>query len=341
MNATVETELDGISYSIIETGSESGDILIFLPGFGASKDNYRVHLGSFRAFYSRIVAIDLPEQGSKGLWRIGAMVDNLTEFIDSLDDDAVKCIDLAGHSTGALAILAYVCNYNSAVENELLFAVNRSSAETRHFEVSACLTNTRFGRMTPSMMKVRNLFLYAPPDKFGVTFPEKACRWLSSLSERTLYRLLNVFINRPMQLLGLLQADSSRRLKINRSKKPQFFRLIVQDYRSFLEYIACSLSMFEIAMLANESIKNKISVIFETRNVLIQYGSLDWVIKPFFGRTAALERAFRISNETNIIRHQGLGHLLNKRLHPDIDLNVQMLTNHDIISRSIGQLRNR
>ncbi len=329
----------GISYITLEGTGAKGSVLIFLPGVGACKKNYIYHLESFRPYYSKIYSIDLPEQGSKGEWKIGTMVDNLAKFIRIIDSDSINKIDLAGHSGGALAILSFIFNYNSKVEMGLLKNLNNINNSDHGSLIKDLLYDSNFAKKTPESIKVDKLFLYAPPDNFNIVLPRKLAKALNNMKESHLALLLNTFINRPLLYMSYLKRSKYFKFKISDSKKPQFFCLIVQDHTSILDYIESALNLFEVIKIIKNDSRYRMDEILKGNNILIQYGSLDWILKPFFTRAKSLEETYKFSSDVKTVRHKNLGHFLNKKMGPDINLNAQMLTNKNVIYQSIEHLR--
>jgi pimeloyl-ACP methyl ester carboxylesterase len=330
----VQGNINGISYGFIETHNSSDRILIFLPGIGACKESYIEHISEFHDYYSMMYILDLPEQGSKGFWQIGVMVEMLAEFIGNIDTPLIRRIDLGGHSAGALAAFSFIANYNSRVEKRIMEAV-KSVDSTDKIKSVTDLNGTGFANPIPEMGKVENLLLYAPPDSFDYVFDRLYSIGLSKRSEKFVRKLLNVVVNRPMIFMRFFSATPYFRFRIDKSGRPQYFKLIINDYIRFLNYTSGYQTIFELFRFLDQAYRNKVIERLSEKQILIQYGSNDWVIKPFKKRTPGFSEGLKIADGINIVRHRFLGHMLNSRFRPDINLNLQMVLNQEVISESV------
>ena len=140
--------------------------MIFLPGLGAYKENYIDFTYRISKKYQFIYILDLPQQGSKGNWTVGSMVDNLKEFLREKDNCSIKEIHLSGHSIGGVAILSFLTNPTENVENFIL-----SQNDLKDPKISDKLLNLGFLEIIPETEKITKLFLYSPCDAFGNVFP--------------------------------------------------------------------------------------------------------------------------------------------------------------------------
>ncbi|MEN8153322.1 MAG: hypothetical protein ABFR75_04810 [Acidobacteriota bacterium] len=333
-----ETIRNDISYIKVDGQNKLNKVLIFLPGIGACKENYIEHLKSLDHYYSKLYSLDLPEQGSKGTWRIGNMVSNLNEFIKIIDDNSVHSIDLAGHSAGAIAILSFILSYNNSVEEKLCDLFLKSDRKNL---INSVLENSEFGKSPPIIEKIGKLFLYAPPDSFGIVFPKKLSSSLSGVKEINLSKALNIIVNTPMAFFNLFTRNPYFEVKKNHLKKPQYFKLVVENHNLFFQYIFRYLTIFELYYFLNSELQELIRKKLSEKTILIQFGRLDWLIKPFFKRKKKLNDILGLSGKEKIKIHKFLGHLLNKRASLNINLNRQMITNPDVIKESIKYIKDQ
>ena len=66
---------------------------------------------------------------------------------------------------------------------------------------------------------------------------------------------------------------------------------------------------------------------------------MDWLIKPFLKcKKRFLNDYGRVSN-IKIVKHNYLGHMLNKNFSLDINLNSQMLINQHVLNESINYVK--
>jgi len=331
----MQGNINGISYGFIETGSASSRILIFLPGIGAYKESYIRHIKAFTHYYAKMFILDLPEQGSKGSWQIGYMVENLAEFIQSIDSSEISRIDLAGHSAGALAAISFLANYNTRVEQRLSEAVTSISSGTA-IKSMPSLEDTGFATRKPEAEKIRKLLLYAPPDSFDHVFDRLYSIGLAGKSEEFVRKMLNIVVNRSMLLMGFFSSSRYFRFRLDRSGKPQYFRLIINDHIRFLKYTSEYLTLFEVFHFMDKPEREKLAAILAEKQILVQYGSSDWIVKPFKKRIRDFGESLKIADSIKLVRHKFQGHMLNHRFRADINMNAQMVTNPGVISESIG-----
>lgn len=330
----VQGNISGISYGFIETSSTSDRILIFLPGIGAYKENYVDHILAFTPYYSKLFILDLPEQGSRGCWQIGVMVEQLAEFIRSIDSPGINRIDLAGHSAGALAAISFVANYNTLLEQRLSEAVTSINSRTAITSMPS-LEGTGFATRFHETEKVSRLLLYAPPDSFDHVFDRLYSIGLSGKSEQFVRNMLNIVVNRSMLFLRLFGSSPYFSFRLDRSDKPQYFRLIINDHIRFLKYTSEYLTLFEVFQFMDKTDRDKLATILSEKRILVQYGSSDWIVKPFKKRVRSFVENIKIADSIKLERHKFLGHMLNHRFRPDINMNAQMVTNPEVISESI------
>ena len=325
--------LNGISYSVSDTGLNCGRILIFMPGIGAFKESYIEHVSAFSDLYSAIYLVDLPGQGSVGEWQIGIMVEQLAELIRSFDSPEIDRIDLAGHSAGALAAITFLTNYNSRTEERLAESIHVIEAEEALKNLPS-LAGTGFATSLPEVKKVRKLLLYAPPDSFDIVFDRIYSSGLSARSEKAFRRILNSVVNRPMLFLRLFSSSRYFRFRLDRSGKPSYFKLVINDHRRFLKYTSGYLTIFEIIRGVSPSERESILNMIAEKEILVQCGTNDWNVKPSLRRRRSYQDNIRISGNIKILMHRHLGHMLNRRRRPDINMNLQMVTNPDVIAES-------
>ncbi len=327
----VTESINGISFLRIDGQINNGTILIFLSGIGTCKENYIDHLDSFKSYYETIYSMDLPEQGSKGNWTIGNHVNNLKEFIRILDNSTINKIHLAGHSAGALAIISFLVNYNCDVEYILM---ESGGEKENNNEQTKKLEGAGFGQKVAEANKVDKLFLYAPPYSFNDVFPRTLSRFLGRQSQSFIKSLLNIFINRPMQFFQYFGKNEYFRFSINKTSQPQYFNLILSNYKAFFDYVSKYETIFEIYEKLDSKLKLDVSKRLEEKSILIQFGSLDWLLKPGIWRKADLENRLKMKANIKVIKHKYLGHVLNHKFRLDINLNHQMITNNTIIKIS-------
>lgn len=326
--------LNGIRYAASETGLDCGRILIFMPGIGAFKESYIEHVSSFSDLYSAIYLVDLPGQGSVGEWQIGIMVEQLAELIRSIDSPEIERIDLAGHSAGALAAITFLTNYNSWAEERILESTHVIEAEAA-LENLPSLAGTGFATPLPEAKKVKKLLLYAPPDSFDIVFDRIYSTGLSAGSDKSLRRLLNLVVNRPMLLLRFFRSSRYFRFRLDRSGKPCYFRLVINDHRRFLRYTSGYLTIFEIIRGVSDTERESLLEMIAEKEILVQCGTNDWIVKPCLRRRRrSYQENIRISGSIKVVMHRHLGHMLNRRWRPDINMNLQMVTNPDVIAES-------
>lgn len=320
---------NNISYFELEGKSDDYRILIFLPGIGAYKENYLDHLQYFAGLYSKIYALDLPQQGSKGLWTIGNMIDNLKEFIRWIDGSKITEIHLGGHSAGSLAIISFLVNYNQSIEQ--IFAENSENKISRN--IYSKLLSNGFTDSPPEADKVTKLFLYATPDSFNVVFSQKLSGKMKDWRKWTLKFCLDLVVNIPMKLLKIFTINTKTDFRFNGKSLVQFYGLLIENHREFLNYVSNYKTIFEIYWNVDHQFKALISNSIGERKVLIHYGSCDWLLKPWL-KSRNIERNYQFNNNIQIVRWNKLGHILRNRKRLDINMNQQMITNRNIIERT-------
>jgi pimeloyl-ACP methyl ester carboxylesterase len=332
--------IHNISFREIEANGPPGRVLIFMPGIGTFKENYINHALAFKPLYSGIFLLDLPEQGSSGDWRIGVMAEQLREFIKTVDKESINRIDLIGHSAGSLAVLSFLLNHNSHSEN-ILFSENSDALDNGLWNIPEMnMINSGFGSEFPELKKIGKIVLYAPPDSFNTVFKRRHIRALQKRSEKFLRIGLNVIVNKPTQLLRFLKQDRKVKLTLNKIGKPQYFNLVIQDHKRFLNYMARNRTVFEIYHSSSPEFRKLIQDSISRKQVLIQYGGNDWLLKPFKNSGSGYEDKIRIAPEIVIVRHKRLGHMLNKTSGSDINMNLQMVTNEHVLQTTKSFITN-
>ncbi|MBE0676952.1 MAG: hypothetical protein IH591_20015, partial [Bacteroidales bacterium] len=331
----------GISFASFNCEGESGKIMIFLPGIGTFKENYYSHALSFSQYYSKIYLLDLPEQGSKGNWQIGVMSDQLSEFIKAVDNESVEKIDLFGHSAGSLAVLSFLVNFNSRIENIILSEVGANNGVLNFQSIERELLEMGFGTHTEEMRKISKVVLYAPPDSFNTVIKRKRLIFLGNRNRTYVKRLLNIMVNGPMLFLRFFSAIKYFRFRLDKSGKPQYFNLVVNNHVSFFSYIIRNRTIFEIFDAGSPELRRVIQNAFTGRDILIQYGSIDWLLKPWLQKITEFENNRRMTKQIVLVRHKLFGHMLNKRLRPDINMNLQMITSKKVIDVSKSYILNK
>lgn len=323
--------INQICYYEIDGHGPGKKILIFLPGIGSKKENYIVHLNSFIACYETIYAIDLPEQGSKGEWRIGVMVDNLKEFIRLMVTDNDIKIDLAGHSAGALSILSFIFNYNGRIENYILDFMTTGSQDLSKtmFE----LKQHGFLSVPQEAKNVERLLLYSIPLYLNTRSIISLCNHLKNRDQKSVKKLLNWIVNYPLKLFRLLMKKPLVDFEISKSARVQYFNLLINDHHSFCDYISRYPTIFTF-MERKYIPESDINEVVANRNILIQYGSFDWLSKHFSNNPDNPSTLFRFHEKVTVKKHFLLGHFLRKKLCLDVNLNTQMLTNQNVILNS-------
>lgn len=332
MNQFTNTNFNGLSILEAKGRGLSNKILIFLPGIGAYKENYISHVINFIPFYRKLFIIDLPEQGSKGKWRIGTTADNLKEFLVHISNEC-ESIDLGGHSAGALASIACILNYDSTIEKEIIDCYNGTNFKAA--ALNTFLKDSNFGKPTVVFKKLKNIFLYAPPDTFDIVFKRSHSQMLGRLKEHTVKRILDIFLNAPMKIMGLLTLHNKVTFKFTSQDKPQFFALVVKDYQDFFHYVNHYPTIFELLPHLENDLQKRIQKALKGKRILIQYGSFDWLIKPFGKRKKSITESFSYLPNTTIHKIKFCGHILSKRFNPDVNMNSQMVAHKEIIMNSI------
>lgn len=331
LNVKNETgNINGINYFMISGHVSNGRVLIFLPGIGAYKENYCQHLAYFRDHYQYIYAIDLPEQGSKGVWSIKCMVDNLNEFIHYCDSNEIQCFHLSGHSIGALAVFSSIISYNNCYGNSLFYKTIESIKDNEKNDLlylNELLFNKRLNK------KVSKLILYSPPNSFNIVLPKRIAGWIKTLNQSKVRRLLNFMVNFPMILLKKRKHKQFVDFKITKTGKPQYFNLVLNDHILFFDYIQNYKTVFELNEKNSYPFSELITNSIGTKKILIQYGLYDWVIKPFIGKNE-FERKYSIHSSIDIVSHKHIGHFLRKRYSIDINLNKQFITNKNVLEQT-------
>lgn len=314
-----------IDYYKIKGLSSCCRVLIFLPGLGAFKENYIEFLNNFKLDYSSIYCLSLPEQGSKGVWTVGFIVDNLKEFIEFINDSNENEIHISGHSIGALSCLSFIVNYNSESEYEL----NQLDLN----EVSLKKNQKNFIPNEPKeSLMVTKLILFSPPDSFKVVLPPKLINYLKNKSLKKIKKILNIFINSPQKFFGYFNTKSYFKFKKNKLGNAQYFNLVVKDYNKIFEYVLRYNTIFELYKYSDFSFKSRVNNIVSNKQIIIHYGAFDWLLKPYFKRRIEIESNFNLNNSIRICRYKSLGHLLNRKNSLNINLNNQMITNKKVIS---------
>ena len=322
--------IKGINFSQLKGKSNNGKILIFLPGIGALKENYSQHLQAFLNSYSSIYSINLPEQGSVGNWSIGTMVENLKTFISYIDNPNINIIHLAGHSAGAIAVLSFLINYNTTVENNFI-----SKKTPTNCNPADKIKKEIYIKQIPESKKVEKIVLYSPPTSLKNEKTKKIILSKITRNQTVVRFTLNLFVNFPMMLFKPFTSGEKTNFKIEKSNKPQYYFFIMDNYRRFLDYTLNYQTIFE---LVSDPTNINISDIYKAlnnKNILIQYGSFDWLIKFFLIRNRSLANLYNISPNVKIVKHTWLGHFLRKKYHLDINLNNQMITNSKVIKESL------
>lgn len=327
----------GISFFQIKGRNANGKILIFLPGIGAVKENYIIHLKSFISHYSFIYSIDLPEQGSKGFWGIGEMVENLKIFISSVDSSNIKSIHLAGHSAGAIAIISFIINYNKKVECKL--SELNSIDDTINLIEDA--KNLGFLKPIQETTKIEVLLLYSPPTSFSNNLT-KIMVHLPIMEHQILFKfILNIFVNIPMVLLKIFTSDRFTNFNLEKSSKPQYYKYIMSNHKRFLSYTSDYETIFELFNDISYNLQPDISRLLIGKKILIQYGGFDWLLKFFLKRKKTLSDFYGISPNIEVVKHLWLGHFLRKKYRLDINLNNQMITNEAVIGKSQNYIKDK
>ncbi len=98
--------VDGTDWPYLEGGPADGDVIVFVHGFGADKDNWAFSASHFTGKY-RVIAPDLPGFGESDLsadrdYSIAAQTDRLMRFLDAL---GIKKCHIAGNSMGGFIAL--------------------------------------------------------------------------------------------------------------------------------------------------------------------------------------------------------------------------------------------
>ncbi|WP_298238075.1 alpha/beta hydrolase [uncultured Algibacter sp.] len=321
-----------ISYLEILGVKSINKVLIFLPGLGAYKENYIDFSKSFSNNYKSIYILDLPEQGSKGEWTIGNMVDNLKEFINRIDQSYISEIHLAGHSAGALAIVSFLCNMNTKVEEKLM------QSRLKSIDISSDIMAMGFGQIPKEAKKVTKLFLYSPCDSFANVFPKFFIKRFIKLSESKAMRIMNILINKPSYLLKLLTFKRKFNFQINLHNKPQYFGLVLNNHKTFFKYIYNYRCIFEIKEILNLKLEKQISDILNAKRIVLQFGRLDWLLISKNRCKKQMLSNFKICENIVIIEHKKLGHFLHKPFSLDLNLNNQMLINKNVIKMSLSHI---
>lgn len=326
--------LSNISYLQIKGKEKQSKVLIFLPGLGAYKENYIRYAESLAPNYKSVYILDLPEQGSKGEWTIGNMVDNLKEFIRKIDVSSISEIHLAGHSAGAVAIISFLCNMNKTIENVLLNS-NREAIKTN---VSSNLIEMGFGQSPMESKKVTKLFLYSPCDSFANVFPKFFVKQLMQLNEKKAMWIMDVLINMPSRLLKRITFKKKFNFQINPSKKPQYFRLVLNNHKAFFNYIYNYKCIFELKEMLDSKLREQINETLSKKRIVIQFGSFDWLLISKNRCKREMLNNFKVCNNIEIIEHNNLGHFLYKPFSLDLNLNNQMLINSSVINTSLNYI---
>lgn len=323
-------ETKGIRYLKIDGENENGSILIFLPGIGNVKENYLNHLNQFTSLYTTIYAIDLPEQGSQGQWTFGNMVDNLKTFIQEVDNSEIQTIDLAGHSAGSVAIISFMVNYNKDAEEVLTNSENYIGEQMIHEAMS-----NGFMQQPPEASKVEKLMLYSPPISTNNPITKRIIR-SGLLKNKTLVRLiLNLFINIPMLVFRAFTRETKVDFSIHPSNQPQFYHFVMEDHNRFLKYSANYHTIFALAKKSELNLTSNLTELLGSKKILIQYGGFDWLIKLLRSQNSELASFYKISENVEIVKHDRLGHFLGKNNRLDINLNLQMVTNDQVINNAL------
>ncbi len=320
-------ETNKIQYLSIRGNDNQNRILIFLPGIGAIKENYFVYAKSIAQNYNKTYILDLPEQGSKGKWTIGTMADNLREFIKEKDRDSIKEIHLAGHSAGAIAVLSFMYNYNSKIENYFINNLAKESNKNIIFKKAKAIG---FIKTFTEKKKITRLILYAPIDEFEVVVSKKVIKIISKLNEYFLKIIFNFFVNLPMLIINKLGKYKYVKIKLSKNCKLQYFGLKINDTKSFFEYIYNYTTIFQLYQYFENNEKTQLSNVLTDKQIIIHYGSKDWLLKSLKRNKVKMLVNFRMHNEFEIIEHKKLGHLLANEFNLDINLNSQMLTNKNV-----------
>lgn len=320
--------IEGISYSRIEGTGTKNNILIFIPGIGTYRANYVSHLRSFIEYYSFIYILDLPEQGSKGSWRIGDMVDNLKEFIKEIDSTEITNIDLGGHSAGALAIISFLMNYNSKVEDFLIKEnENKNKFNEKLFEAG-------FTESFPESRKVNLVLMYCPPHSFNAVFPRSFSIVLKNKKASYIKNILDVVVNVPMRIIHWFQRNNDFKFSLEGSDLPYYYNLKLTDHQRFFDYVSKYETFFELYQKLNASNEKRVAEIISGKRIFIQTGGLDWLINSYRMNENLRSEFCKCQSEIKFKKHKLLGHLLRKKLRFDINLNNQMVTNKEVLSES-------
>lgn len=306
-------------------------VLIFYPGLGAYKENYIAFSESLASNYKSVYILDLPEQGAKGEWTIGNMVDNLKEFINKIDNENLSEIHLAGHSAGAVAIISFLCNMDRAIEDIFLNSNNKIS-------MSSSLIEMGFGQLPLESKKVTKLFLYSPCDSFANVFPKFLVKQLMRLNEKRAMQVMNILINKPSRFLKTLTLNKKFNFKINTNKKPQYFRLVLKNHKAFFNYIYNYKCIFELNEILDNKLRKRINNALSSKQIVIQFGSFDWLLISKNRCKKEMLNNFKVCSNVEIIEHNKLGHFLGKPFSLDLNLNNQMLINKSVINTSLNYI---
>jgi pimeloyl-ACP methyl ester carboxylesterase len=324
--------MNGVSYFRLIGDLKNKRVLVFLPGIGTFKENYIRHLQSFTSYYEFIYAIDLPEQGSKGQWSIGEMVENLAIVIKAEILPAYQCIHLAGHSAGSIAVLSYMFNYNKRAEACI------SKNMVHSFSADEAIAEAKkHGFLSPPIGTelIEKLFLYATPTSF-VSYSSIKKRIVSALGNQSLFKfVLNAFVNYPMLVMKKFTSDRTINFLLDKQGRAQFYNLVLSDHHRFFHYVEGYYTIFDLYKEAKARTRKEIDKTLQQFDTVLQYGSDDKLIKFFLRKKEKLRDYYQISSKIRLIEHQSLGHLLLEGKGFVVNMNSQVLTNKKVNSTTI------
>jgi len=294
---------NGLSYFTIEGNSKSNKIYIFLPGFGAYKENYISYISFFKDDYNHLYILDLPLQGSKGNGSIDSIIENIAEFSRIIVNKTISIIDIGGHSLGALSVLKLISG-KYVIPN----------ATSNKLKIDLLLSKTRY------------VILYALVPDFKETIGIKTIEFFRGIPCYISFIILNTIINIPQKVFSYFTINKYFKFSINRNNTPQYFGAVIKDFKLYLNNIESSEEF--ISNLTNDyPYSNKIKI-------LTQIGTLDWLVKPWNKKRKRILETITKNENHKLIFVENLGHFLTTKFNLDINMNKQILLNKDIVQNT-------
>jgi pimeloyl-ACP methyl ester carboxylesterase len=326
-------QTDGLSYLKFGGQDDNGPLMLVLPGIGAFKENYITFAEQLAPYYSKGLILDLPQQGSKGRWRLGDM----TELVDQLlqREGTARPLLLVGHSAGGAAALSHHLGINRDVEEHLishseiveqLLAGSQKSTITGLTDFSNLLESKLDTAMKRQPQRAAKLILCAPPYNFATVFPPSLNKYLREWSSESLALLINLLTNLPFKMMShftkmRFKAPGIRLFDTN------YFSLTIDDHQEFVEYILDAIHPMMLLSLMQQLGFPQAKDSKQVEKLLI-YGKKDWLVR---GNTKWYQEKFSPLPSCEILSLKDAGHIFIENSIMDVNINTQFLRHGEFL----------